>query len=89
MTDRLDQWQQYLNDIQKVDDERTASKESKAELKQRVRDRRDDLLLGLNAKRALETSQDDDGDSDSDNIDNNTLESCSSRRSQCPVHKRC
>lgn len=66
MTDRLDCWQQYLDDIQKLDDERTASKAAKDEAKLRFRDRRDDLLLGLNAKRALENSQDDDNDDDND-----------------------
>lgn len=79
LTDRLDCWQQYLDDIQKLDDKRTASKATKDAAKLRFRDRRDDLLLGLNAKRALENSQDDDNDNENDD---ETIDSRSSRKSQ-------
>jgi hypothetical protein len=71
LTDRLDLWQQYLNDIKKVSDERLASKASDAERRHRISDRRDDLLLGMNAKRAFDSSIDDLDYNDSDTIDSN------------------
>jgi DNA-nicking Smr family endonuclease len=71
LTDRLDLWQQYLNDIKKVSDERLASKASDAERRHRISDRRDDLLLGLNAKRVFDSSINDLDYNDSDTIDSN------------------
>jgi hypothetical protein len=82
LTDRLDRWQQYLDDIQKVDDEKAASKAEEAERKLRVNDRRDDILLGLNAKRVFESIDDTDYD------DNETLDSSLSQLSQRPARKR-
>ena len=63
------------------------SKATKEEEKQRIRDRRDDLLLKLNARRALECDQDSDNndeESEAPNRDN----SISSRQSQRPAKKR-
>jgi hypothetical protein len=95
LTDRIDHWQQYLDDIQTVADNAAASKAQKAEAKLQVKDRRDDLLLGMNAKRALESKDKDKDEDENEDKDNNSNSNANlntnsrlSHRSQRPALKR-
>ena len=85
MTGRIDAWQQYLTDIEKVESLKAASKDENDEARLRFRDRRDDMLLNRNAKRALEST-----DLDDDNGDNEAGDAASNSTSvsQRPAAKR-
>jgi hypothetical protein len=62
LTDRIDAWQQHLDDIEKVDNMKSQTKDEEKEAKMRFRDKQDDILLGMNAKRALDTANEDESD---------------------------
>jgi hypothetical protein len=85
LTDRIDAWQQYLDDIDKVESLKAVSKEEKKEARLRFHDRRDDMLLGRNAKRALDSI---DVDNDEDNNEAGDRTSNSTNISQRHAAKR-
>jgi hypothetical protein len=59
LTDHIDAWQQHLKDIEKVEALKSQSKAEQKESKIQFRDRQDDLLLRMNAKRALDATTED------------------------------
>jgi hypothetical protein len=85
LTDRLDHWLQFQKDIEAVDEEKAASKAEQEEKRLRLKDRKEDMLFGLNAKRALEVDDNDDDDEGDESATNN---SSSSRLSQRRALKR-
>jgi hypothetical protein len=74
LTDRLDTWNQHLQDLEKIDAQAQASKDQKAEAKIRARDRRDDFLLGRSAKRARTRTVDDLDDATATDADDDTID---------------
>ena len=90
LIDRLDHWIQYLQDVQEVIDQKNASDIKKKEDKLRVKDKQDDMLYNMNAKRALDLEDDEKGekDEDEDSKSRTNSRTASNSQSQRPALKR-
>jgi hypothetical protein len=91
LTDRLDYWMQYLQDVQEVVDQKNASETKKKENRLRVKDKQDDMLYGMNAKRALDLEEDEkkEKDEDEDSKSRTNTRTTTNSQSQRPALKRC